>query len=151
MPYAQFAGVWPHLQRSDGLARAQMGTRRAAPVPLALYAEGLTETNAVRHLLINARSILIRPPSYLDLPPVVYGVAEELTETPIGARFVGAERHTTWRGVLTQTRGPGRDIVRGAWTYGDIAALGLTYRDLFTAYGLPSGSFGSYRDLLRAP
>ena len=101
--------------------------------------------------MLNATSVLVRPPSHLDLPPVAYGVPPEVTEVPIGPRTATATPHHHWGMTVTQTRGPGRDIVRGAWTYGDIAALGLTYRDLFTAYGLPSGSFGSYRDLLRAP
>lgn len=140
-----------HTYDSDGYARAQVGTRRRPPVPLILRVEGLTEARAVRRLLTQTKSILFRPPSHLDMPPVIYGDSAELVEAARNQRTVDAVPVYHWAGTLTQTRGPGRDIVRGAWTYGDILALGLTYRDLCTAYGLPSGSFGSYRNLTRAP
>lgn len=134
----------------DGLGRAVYGTRRQPTYQLVLRVEGLTAASTLRELLTRNASMLWRPPSHLGLPPVIYGVAQP-QELPQGPRPVGDTPVFYWSADLTATRGPGWDILRGGWTYGDILALGLTYRQLFTAWGLPADSFGSYRDLLRGP
>ena len=143
---ADLSVTYPH---GDGLGRAQVGQRRQPIYRLVMSAEG-ADAAAVSRLLTSALSLLWRPPSGLRLPPAVYGVTADVSESVWGQRWV-ADADTHWEIALTATRGPGRDVIRAGWTYGDVIALGLTYRRLFVAYGAPSGSFGAYRDLTREP
>ena len=135
---------------SGGFARAVYGTRRKPSHQVIVYAKDPVEVAEISELLTTCPSLLFRPPSAMRLPPVIYGVSPDVVEVPFGERGKG-DPQTRWVLDLTATRGPGRDVIRGGWTYSDILALGLTYRQLFTAWGLPADSFGSYRDLLRGP
>lgn len=128
--------VAPSGQR---LPRLTVGAQSYGDFTLLLLTETHEAGARLRSFLENAAALMVRPPAGIGLPAVIVGHAGTITESPTVTQGV-----SVWRLPITRSLGPRIQTLAAAWTYGDLADLGLTYGEL-------SATFPTYRDLQAGP
>ena len=123
---------------------ANIGARLAPIMHIEVCTRG-DEVDTMERLIMEAPTLLIRPPSGTRMPALFYGAPDQVTRTNVGSRRPGREMHVHWAWDMQQTRGPGRALLVAVWSYRDTkTALGTTN----TYKGAPT-VFATYRDRVR--
>lgn len=114
--------------------------RQAASLQLDVLAD-IGDAPALRSLL-GQPILCVRPPSSAQLPPVFYGVADQVTEQPFRRYGMDASQaFSRFTLTLDATRAPSMAAVIARWTYQKLYDS-YTYDQIYRI-------FGSYLDLMR--
>lgn len=117
----------------------------AGPMPFRMLGHTAADFNALDAILRNATEILIRPQSWKRMPPLIYGVPQELS---LGSIFRAGIDWSMWSFTIQPDIGPGLDLLLPRRTWADLMAECSTWG---ASDDSVMDTYPTWRDALRGP